>query len=296
MTTPDPSKLKLQIAADAEAIADSATFAMPVRRAERVSVARKRRKQSRRAIARGIGCSPNTLVALERGNGLVAILESYGRAVGAGLHLAPMGAARSYFDIASSSASQNWETPVWLADLLTDVVGGFDLDPCAATLNPKAARVRAKLLLAIGDDGLSVPWRGLCFVNPPYREAGRWVAKCATEAATGEATVIGLVPARTDTRWWRRHVVLAHAIVFFLHGRLRFGDGSQGAPFPSALIVWGGTDDLIAKLRAAFPSAWDPAAHVTDLHLRARDSHRSHHGSHSHIPNKTGSFHDAKLV
>ena len=51
-------------------------------------------------------------------------------------------------------------------------------------------------------------------------------------------TVIALVPARTDTGWWHNDIA-GQASIFFLKGRLSFGDGSQPAPFPSALIVWG---------------------------------------------------------
>ena len=62
-----------------------------------------------------------------------------------------------------------------------------------------------------------------------------WLAK-AHEAAMHEgATVVCLVPARTDTAWWHRFS-MKHEIRF-LRGRLKFGDGKNSAPFPSAIIV-----------------------------------------------------------
>ena len=46
------------------------------------------------------------------------------------------------------------------------------------------------------------------------------------------------------------------AVVYFLRGRLRFGDGEQGAPFPSALAVWGAGPEALAALDAVLAGAW----------------------------------------
>ena len=51
-------------------------------------LARKRRKVSRRKLAKALGVSRNTLAAVENGGGLVGTLEAYVSAVGAGLYLA----------------------------------------------------------------------------------------------------------------------------------------------------------------------------------------------------------------
>ena len=222
-----------------------------------MAAARRTRKQSRREIARALGVSRNTLAALEGGVGLVSTLEAYGGAIGAGLYLAAAGDARTFFTHAgNSSAHHGWQTPVALAELLMEAVGGFDLDPCAASADRRRARVKARLLLTVDDDGLSVPWRGRVFVNPPYGRALKlWVRKCANESATGRSVIIGLVPARPDTRWWHDHVA-GHADVFMLRGRLQFGDGGQSAPFPSAVVVWGGKQELVTRLAAALKGAW----------------------------------------
>lgn len=75
------------------------------------------------------------------------------------------------------------------------------------------------------------------WLNPPYgREIGLWVAKAVEEAAAG-ATVVCLLPARTDTRWWHDFVI-KHGKVEFVRGRLKFGGCKNSAPFPSALVVF----------------------------------------------------------
>ena len=76
-------------------------------------------------------------------------------------------------------------------------------------------------------------------MNPPYgRGISDWVAK-AQQEALGGVLVVGLLPARTDTRWWQEHVQ-GHADVRFIAGRLKFGNAQNSAPFPSAIAVWWG--------------------------------------------------------
>lgn len=218
---------------------------------------RRRRGLSRRALARMLEVSRTTLATLEAGGpGRLETLENYGATVGAGFYLAPVGATAGFFTGAgNSSVHHGWETPAELIAALESVFERFDLDPCAASADAKGARVKARVRLTVHDDGSNVPWKGRVFVNPPYgRQLGTWVAKCAGEAAGG-AVVVGLVPARTDTRWWHMHVVGA-ADVFMLRGRLKFGDGAMPAPFPSAVVVWGASATQIAQLGPALPRSW----------------------------------------
>ncbi|MEH2562430.1 DNA N-6-adenine-methyltransferase [Bradyrhizobium sp. AZCC 2289] len=219
-------------------------------------LARKRRKVSRRKLAKALGVSRNTLVAVETGGGLVGTLEAYAGAVGAGLYLARPDAPRGFLTHAGNSTGNNlWETPVWLAKALSETVGGFDLDPCAATSDRRRARVKAKILLTEVDDGLSARWKGRCFVNPPYgRGVADWVRKCFDEGRRG-CVVVALIPARPDSNYWHDFVA-GHADVFMLRGRLKFGDGENSAPFPSCVVVWGADRGLITRLSLALPDAW----------------------------------------
>ena len=133
-----------------------------------------------------------------------------------------------------SSATPEWATPQWLFDAL-DARFHFDLDVCATAEN---ATCRAYFTEEI--DGLRLDWSGhRCWMNPPYgREIVQWVAKARQEAERG-ALVVGLLPVRTDARWWQEHVQ-GHADVRFIAGRLKFGDAKSAAPFPSAIAVWWG--------------------------------------------------------
>ncbi|WP_409568134.1 DNA N-6-adenine-methyltransferase [Methylobacterium sp. E-066] len=235
---------------------------------------RERRGLSRRALARMLGVSRTTLSALEAGGpGRLETLETYAATIGAGLYLTPIGATAGFYTtVGNSSAHHGWETPPELVAALESVFGRFDLDPCAATADASRARVKARVRLTVHDNGLTLPWRGRIFVNPPYgKQLGTWVAKCAGEASGG-AMVVGLVPARTDTRWWHLYIAGA-ADVFMLRGRLRFGDGAMPAPFPSAVVVWGASAKQAAQVGAALPVAWHvPAPIKAPPRGRAREA------------------------
>ncbi len=90
-------------------------------------------------------------------------------------------------------------------------------------------------------DGLAQKWTGVCWMNPPYgKELPRWMEKAYLSAQHNGATVICLVPARTDTKWWHDYAMKADEIRL-IKGRLKFGHpNSKGhaAPFPSALVIF----------------------------------------------------------
>ena len=74
-------------------------------------------------------------------------------------------------------------------------------------------------------------------MNPPYgREIGKWVRK-AYESYLRGATVVCLLPARTDTAWWH-DFCMPHDKITYVRGRLRFGGAKDSAPFPSVVVVF----------------------------------------------------------
>jgi hypothetical protein len=82
-------------------------------------------------------------------------------------------------------------------------------------------------------------------MNPPYGDViVHWVKK-AWESAQAGATVVCLVPARTDTGWFQDYC-LDQGEVRFLRGRLRFGNADASAPFPSCLVVLGPNVERLA--------------------------------------------------
>ena len=48
-----------------------------------------------------------------------------------------------------------------------------------------------------------------------------------------------LLPARTDTRWFHRHIYEnPRAEIRFVKGRLKFGGAANSAPFPSMIVIF----------------------------------------------------------
>lgn len=94
----------------------------------------------------------------------------------------------------------------------------------------------------IRNDGLSLPWSGFVWVNPPFGpDAETWLERLA---AHGNG--IGLVPARTETRWFIKTVWAVADAVLFLHGRPHFHypDGTRGKANSGAPICLIGYGDL----------------------------------------------------
>ena len=130
-----------------------------------------------------------------------------------------------------SSKTGEWATPQEFFDKLSWRFGPFDLDPCADPTNTKCANFFTE-----AENGLSKSWVGFTsFVNPPYgRGIDQWIRSEDTK-------VVMLIPARTDTKYWHKYVMKADE-VYFVKGRLKFGDSDNSAPFPSAVVVFDGTN------------------------------------------------------
>ena len=130
-----------------------------------------------------------------------------------------------------SSATDEWPTPRWLFAALSSEFP-FNLDPCCTDENRLCERYFTK-----AEDGLSRDWGdAVVFMNPPYgRSISAWMQKAYTSAQNG-ATCVCLVPSRTDSRWW--HLYAMKGEIRLLKGRLKFGDGRNSAPFPSAIVIF----------------------------------------------------------
>lgn len=130
-----------------------------------------------------------------------------------------------------SSKTDDWATPQDFFDDL-DREFGFTLDVCADDQNAKCGRYFTR-----EQDGLDQDWRGICWMNPPYGRGitEKWMQK-AYEASKKGATVVCLVPSRTDTKWFHEYAVKGE--IRFVKGRLKFGGAKHPAPFPSMIVVF----------------------------------------------------------
>ena len=133
-----------------------------------------------------------------------------------------------------NSQNVDWYTPPWIFHRLGLE---FDLDPCQP---PEGIPwIPAKKRYSVSDDGLTSPWAGRVWLNPPYgKHTSAWL-----ERMNYHRNGIALVFARTDCAWFHESVAKADSILF-LRGRVKFVDGlgvagGQGAGAGSMLIAWG---------------------------------------------------------
>ena len=137
-------------------------------------------------------------------------------------------------DVMFSSATDNWSTPQDFFDKLNDEFH-FTLDVCADENNHKCEHYYTKEI-----DGLIRPWVGTVWCNPPYgRKIGEWVRRAHFSSHIGSATVVMLLPARTDTRWFHEYIYnKPNTEIRFIKGRLKFGGCKNSAPFPSMVVIF----------------------------------------------------------
>lgn len=129
-----------------------------------------------------------------------------------------------------SSETVVWETPQDFYDRLNNEFH-FDVDVCANHENAKCKRYFTE-----EENGLLQKWTGVVFMNPPYgREIADWIRK-AYESAQEGATVVCLIPSRTDAGWWHDYCMKGE--IRFVRGRLKFGGSEWNAPFPSAVVIF----------------------------------------------------------
>lgn len=135
--------------------------------------------------------------------------------------------------------SDHWSTPPKLVTAMESEFGRFDLDPCCRPETAKAEKFYTQV-----DDGLSNPWNGKIWLNPPYSNPAPWLKKAIQETESGRASiVVALLPSCTDTNWFHAYV-LGRSEVRYMRGRITFcdwnGKPSGRSRFASMLAIYRG--------------------------------------------------------
>ena len=149
-----------------------------------------------------------------------------------------------------TTGNDEWYTPVKYIDLAREVMGGIDLDPASCDFAQKS--VDADTFFTIKNDGLTQPWNGRLWVNPPYSKGliDRFVEKLREEYAFGHVEqAIVLTHNFTDTAWF--HALAADAAALcFTKGRIKFHttEGVGKSPTSGHVFFYFGPDiDMFAE-------------------------------------------------
>ncbi|MDX1371351.1 MAG: DNA N-6-adenine-methyltransferase [Nitrososphaeraceae archaeon] len=135
-----------------------------------------------------------------------------------------------------SHKKDEYITPKYLFDEL-NFYYNFYTDPCTTKDNP----LGCKLFFTKETDGLNFKkWVGNVFINPSYgKDVERWVSQALTYCVFNkDKTVVMLLPARTDTRWFQQLLDMKNTKFHFISGRLQFRNTEYKAPFPSVLVFF----------------------------------------------------------
>lgn len=161
--------------------------------------------------------------------------------------------------VAHNNGNQEWYTPPDIIRRARAVMGGIDTDPASSETANKT--VGATTFYTAQDDGLTKPWRGKVWLNPPY--SAKAVAAFAEafidkydEGEFEEACI--LVNNATETTWFAK-LLEAYDGICFLSGRVRFLDTSgepAKTPLQGQCVIYFGPHDR------AFAEAFADAGHV----------------------------------
>ncbi len=163
--------------------------------------------------------------------------------------------------IIPSQSLHHCTPPVVAEGIIYPVLGDpVDLDPCS---NPDSI-IRARRAVMRPEDGLSFPWRGKVFVNPPYgdKEISPFIEKIVSDSRHNGAEIIALIPANVSAEWF--DLVAATARAAFLWGpgeggrRLKFGGNEHHATFASVVAYWGPNLPLFVRHAIRFCHPWFP--------------------------------------
>jgi hypothetical protein len=170
---------------------------------------------------------------------------------GTAYHQTGRGMTETLFPVAASDValtSDEWYTPRWLFKAAGIT---FDMDVCA----PVDAAFRtcpAREYLTVLDDGLTAPWRGTVWMNPPYSGPEPWVRRWATHPDG-----MTLVPALPRARSWRSVLMPAADAVMIISLKFGKADGQeQDILWALTLAARGATCvDALSRVAAADQSS-----------------------------------------
>jgi hypothetical protein len=124
--------------------------------------------------------------------------------------------------VARNAGESEWYTPPEYITAAVAVMGRIDLDP--ASVSEANEVVGAARFWTADDDGLTRPWAGTVWMNPPYAQPAvdRFCTRLAREYHDGAVTeACALVNNATETGWFQALLAEA-ATVCFPRARVKF--------------------------------------------------------------------------
>lgn len=146
-------------------------------------------------------------------------------------------------DMSDAGKRNDYATAPELWRPLSNAVNGFDLDPAAGTEETPIATNR----YTPDDDGLSQPWYGTVWLNPPFDAKIEWFRRLVRHYQNGDIErAVAIAPVDTSTEWFQRWFSRAD-VLGWLEGRDWYE--ATGSPsFNTVVGVWNPTPDVVVVL------------------------------------------------
>jgi len=166
--------------------------------------------------------------------------------------MAEVARAATKAHVAHNSGNSEWYTPAELITLAREVMGDIDCDPATSAVANET--VKAKTYYTAQTDGLTKPWHGRVWMNPPYAQPliRDFCSAASAKFEQGEISqAIVLVNNATETAWFQQLLTTSTAVCF-LRGRVKFVDpqgNPNGAPLQGqALVYFGDSPETFARV------------------------------------------------
>jgi hypothetical protein len=128
---------------------------------------------------------------------------------------------------------------------LATAVGGFDLDPAAGAESTPIADDR----YTEADDGLTLPWYGTVWLNPPFSEREQWYRRLVSQYECDEVDrAVAVITNDWSTEWYQRWVARAD-VIGKLEGRDWFTADGTSPSWATGVAVWNPTPEVVQVLR-----------------------------------------------
>jgi hypothetical protein len=155
--------------------------------------------------------------------------------------------------VTNNSGNNEWYTPAPIVEAARKVLGAIDLDPASCVAANEV--VKAERFYDIVLDGLTQPWTGRIWLNPPYASdlIGKFVEKLTYHLNSEDiAEAIILVNNATETAWFQDLAAYASAVCF-PKGRIKYWNPDRPdalSPLQGQAILYIGPNNY--KFRSIF--------------------------------------------
>jgi len=148
---------------------------------------------------------------------------------------------------------------------LAAAMGGFDLDPAAGAEPTPIADER----YTPADDGLTSPWFGTVWLNPPFSEKTPWFRRLVDQYRNGDVdAAVALSTVDPSANWFHESFASADVIGYPAERNLYLGAGDSPS-FSTMIGVWNPTDAVVESLHSlgtvVYPERRTPNTALTDF-------------------------------